>query len=226
MQVTFGTRTAIRDLHTVMEQGEQVVDMVRCQFSSGNAVLVLSDRRVIAVRDDYSAYRLKAVRLEDVKAVDYAPKVHDGLGVLTEAGRIAVRRMNRSDSDRLVDGLLLRAPTAVLGVSRPSPRDGRPVFEPGANAEPAPVAFQTDSPQDNGTYEAVPAAAPATPAPPAGEPRTLPPTDTSSIPSDEQLTRAADTDQAVLMSVLADLHARGLLTAEELAAKIAQLTVD
>lgn len=241
MRVTFGTRTAIRDLHTVLENGEQVVDMVGCRFSAGNAVCVLTDRRVMAVRDEFSAYRLKAARLADVVAVDYAPKVHDGLGILTNEGRIAVRRMNREDADRLVDGILLRAPDAILGVSRPSPNNGRPVFEANKNSA-AEDSNGTNGNGDDGNgddeggpdaehaeeYSTTTSSIPTVPAPPNGEQRQIPAKNPAKnkVPSDTELVNVADADQAVLMGVLADLHARGLLTSEELAAKIAQLSTE
>lgn len=214
MRVTFGTRTAIRDLDQTLEEGEGVVDMVGCLFAAGDGLLVLTDRRVLALRDDFSAFRMKAVRLPEIKAIDYAPRVHDGLGILTAAGRIAVRRMNRQDADRLVDGIFLRVPDAILGVSRPSNVGGKPVFEadsPGRRGAAAVTSTMTheDIPDTPSTRSA------------AAEP-------THRVAkvsaTDGQVVDSAAADEAVLVGVLADLHAKGLLTEEELAVKIAQLT--
>ncbi|MBO3128667.1 PH domain-containing protein [Dermatophilus congolensis] len=198
MEVTFGTRTAIRDLHESLEDGETVVDMVGCQFASGNAVLVLTNQRVMALRDDISAFRMRAVNLPDIKAVDYAPRIHDGLGILTDAGRIAVRKMSRRDADRIVDGILIRCPNAILGVSRPAGPGGKSVFHPEPRTEAQKAHPDTAKPTEN-----------TTPTPQT---------------ADEIIAQNANTDEVVLMAVLADLHAKGLLTSEELAAKIAQLS--
>lgn len=232
MRVTFGTRTAIRDLYESLEDGETVIDMVACEFAAGNGVLVLSDKRVIALRDDFSMFRLRAVYLADIKAVDYAPRVHDGLGVLTAEGRIAVRRMNREDADRVVDGILIRVPDAVLGVSRPSGNGGKPAFEvtrPAATAagdattsqasteEGAAPAGSTGPAAGGAAQAAQESGIHGTSTPPPGSPAPPAP------PTDADLASGAEADSAVLMGVLADLHAKGLLTEEELAAKIAQL---
>ena len=241
MRVTFGTRTAIRDLYESLEDGETVVDMVACDFAAGNGVLVLSDKRVIALRDDFSMFRLRAVYLADIKAVDYAPRVHDGLGVLTAEGRIAVRRMHREDADRVVDGILIRAPEAVLGVSRPSGNGGKPAFEvtrPAATDTTAATAATDSAASATSATAAEQGAAPAEgAAPPVGGSAqaaqesgihgtsTPPPSSPAppTAPTDADLAAGAEADSAVLMGVLADLHAKGLLTEEELAAKIAQL---
>lgn len=230
MRVTFGTRTAIRDLHESLEEGETVADMVACQFAAGDGVLVLTDKRVIALRDDFSRFRLRAVYLGEVKAVDYAPRIHDGLGVLTAEGRIAVRRMHREDADRVVDGILIRVPDAILGVSRPSTNGARPAFEVTRPASPDDeAAGSAEGSVEGGTAggqeQAVAAAAQIAAAPPTNSgvhgsstaPHQVPPTDAD-------LVAGAEADTAVLMGVLADLHAKGLLTEDELAAKIAQLS--
>lgn len=81
MQVTFGARGAAKNLHESLEAGETVLEMVACVFAGGEGVAVLTDRRVLAVRDDYGAFRLQDVALADAYAVDYAPRIHDGLGV-------------------------------------------------------------------------------------------------------------------------------------------------
>ena len=230
MRVTFGTRTAIRDLHESLEESETVVDMVACQFAAGDGVLVLTDKRVIALRDDFSMFRLRAVYLTEVKAVDYAPRIHDGLGILTAEGRIAVRRMQREDADRVVDGILIRVPDAVLGVSRPSSNGGKPAFEvtrPAAtDAEPAAIGDDAAAPTEPAApSEASEAGEVAVAAPSAPNQSGVHGSSTapSAVPSDADLAAGAEADSAVLMGVLADLHAKGLLTEDELAAKIAQL---
>ncbi len=230
MRVTFGTRTAIRDLHESLEEGETVVDMVACQFAAGDGVLVLTDKRVIALRDDFSMFRLRAVYLPEIKAVDYAPRIHDGLGVLTSEGRIAVRRMQREDADRVVDGILIRVPDALLGVSRPSVRGVKPEFEvttPAPNAtEDTVTSADADSvrpAENNGEAIPEPAVAELSTGVSGVHGTSTPPPSSPARPTDADLAAGADADSAVLMGVLADLHAKGLLTEEELAAKIAQL---
>lgn len=217
MQVTFGTRTAIRDLGQSLEDGEAVVDMVACQFASGEGLLVLTDRRVMAVRDDFSTFRMKAVLLPEITAVDYAPRVHDGLGILTATGRIAVRRMIRQDADRVVDGILARVPEAILGVSTPSTS--------GAAPAPAPQVTDGDARGSSGERdEPAPAATPKGGDHPTTQEARPTATSRRIAATDGEVVDSAAANEAALIGMLADLHAQGLLTQEELAVKIAQLT--
>lgn len=247
MRVTFGTRSAIRNLHESLDAGELVLVMVACFYSGSDGLLVLTDRRVIAVRDDFSKFRLQAVPLGDVRALDYAPAVHDGLAVLTDAGRVAVRKMDRRDSDAFAAALVERVPTIVVGASRPhEPFRAQPPQAPAAPAVAGVVgdadrqAAAAAAAQDAvlgasapGTAAAGTAAAgtaagtgsqPAVPGPAAPEREAA----TPATGGEAGLAAAADggrsADKDVLLGVLADLHAKGLLTADELATKIAQVT--
>lgn len=218
MRVSFGARTAARNLPDCLDPGELVRELVACTYAGGDGLLVLTDRRVLAVRDDYGRYRVQAVPLAEAYAVDYAPKVHDGLGVLTPSGRIAVRRMNREDSDRLVHALVTAHPHVVIGASRPRP-PAAPTGRPAAPATPAAsVAAPTPA------APSVPAStATAQPEAPASPP-TVEVAAPVEAPAADPVVAAVDADTDVLLGVLADLHAKGLLTSDELAAKIAQLT--
>lgn len=227
MHVTFGTRAAIRNLEDVLEDGEVVREMVSATYAAGDGLLVLTDRRVLAIRDDYSMYRVQHVDLAEAYAVDYAPKIHDGLGVLTPERRVAVRKMDRRDSDRFVDALVTANPHIVIGASRPRtrsvPADGP---RPAPSAAPSAASSTTSAPSAAvaaAGYSMPPLPAPpepsAQPAPGASETRPA----TSAL---AQVTAQADADKEVLVAVLADLHAKGVLSTDELAAKIAQVTAE
>ena len=256
MHITFGTRSAIRNLPESLETGELVHALVACFYSGSDGLLVLTDRRVIALRDDFSKFRLQAVSLADARALDYAPTVHDGLAVLTDTGRIAVRKMNRQDSDAFAAALVARVPGLIVGASRPHTREpfrpdvsaaataqadsashagaaGLAVAAPGGGHE---SGSDTAGPSygpgaDSGVFEAPAAASAASPTPdaPVGSAGAAGPASGSSRSSGVEADRAdgadgAQTDREVLLGVLADLHAKGLLSAEELAAKMAQVT--
>lgn len=214
MQLTFGTRTAIKNLHESLEEGEIVQRLVACTYDRSDGLLVLTDRRVLAIRDDFSRFRLQEVRLADARAIDYDPTVHDGLAVLTADSRVAVRRMVRVDSDAFVVDLTARVPGLVHGVSRPGHRVEVPkdVPPPAAPATPEPAADHGPTP----VIDATPVPAPV-PAP-------TPAVESAPAPAADPVVAAVETDTEVLLGVLADLHAKGLLTADELAAKIAQVT--
>ncbi len=186
MRVTFGIRTAIGNLHESLDLGELVREMVACWYCGGDGLLVLTDTRVLAVRDDYSTFRLQHVALRQTTAVDYAPAVHDGLAVLTDHGRVAVRTMNRQDSDRLVTALTDRRPGPLVGAD--------------------PLRRAADTPH---------------PEPDRHPPGRTPDQDDASPEQTPGPVAVANNDRDVLLGVLADLHAQGILTAEELAAKIA-----
>lgn len=213
MRVTFGARTAARNLPDCLDPGEQVRELVACTYAGGDGLLVLTDRRVIAVRDDYARYRVQALDLADAYAVDYAPRVHDGIGVLTPTGRIAVRKMHREDSDRLVTALVTAHPHVVVGASRPRPTG--PVPPPAEATPPTPEPGAEH--RTTNTESAAPAHDDASA---LGTPETA---TRAPVPADA-VVDAATTESDVLLGVLADLHAQGILTADELAAKIAQVT--
>lgn len=221
MRKTFGTRSAIRNLHESLEAGEFVTSMLACLYSGSDGLLVLTDRRALAVRDDYSKFRLQAISLADVRALDYAPTVHDGLAVLTDAGRIAVRKMDRLDSDAFTAALVARLPDILIGASHPHAK--QPVSrEPAHSSLTHPPPLQTTPDvaqrQSEAAVQAVTAARPVATqsfptvaqVPPPG-------------PAPEPSQPAPGADKEVLLSVLADLHAKGLLSSQELAAKISQV---
>lgn len=254
MRVTFGTRSAIRNLVESLDDGEQVVAMVACFYSGSDGLLVLTDRRVIAVRDDYSKFRLQAVPLRDITALDYAPSVHDGLAVLTDAGRVAVRKMDRTDSDALAAALVERVPHIVIGASRPGAdphrvgptTGGQPAVSAestaGGPGQPTSAPSATGSALGSASGSASAASAPASSgsvaagagqqavAASAAEGAVRDRADAgtaggSTGPASGSAGAGQDgADKDVLLGVLADLHAKGLLSAEELAAKIAQVT--
>ena len=203
MRVTFGTRTAINNLHESLEPDETVVAMVACLYGAGDGVLVLTDQRILAVRDDYSRFRLKALDLAEAKSLDYAPKVHDGLAVFTDSGRVAVRKMDRDDADAFVDALQSRQPGLVLAASRPA----------GSSAPDGHAPSVTDRPAADGVTLAHAGGPVAVDNGPASGSHPRPPTATT-----------GQADREVLLGVLADLHAKGLLTSDELAAKTAQVS--
>ncbi|GAB98285.1 hypothetical protein BJY21_000896 [Kineosphaera limosa] len=247
MSVTFGIRSAVRNLHESLEEGELVQALVACFYSGSDGLLVLTDRRVIALRDDFSKFRLQAVPLRDIRALDYAPAIHDGLAVLTATGRVAVRKMNRADSDSFAAAVVAAVPGVIVGASRPHqafrPDAGQgdhaadsaahgvaalgagssPVSGPraGSGAESAPQADPLAAARDQGAVAGAAVAAAS------GAPNDDGAATGGSTPSGRAASSEADggeADKDVLLGVLADLHAKGLLTADELATKIAQVT--
>lgn len=214
----------MRHLVHSLETGENVCEMVACRFAGADGLLVLTDRRVLALRDDYSRYSMNAAALTDVTLIDYGPRVHDGFAVFTDAGRVAVRKMNREDADRLVRTLTQTLPAIPVVTSHPTAKAGK-------NARPAtrmavvrqPASPPVPDPAPAVSEPAAPAAVPG--APPAAVPAPVPAAIAApSIPDPAQ--RAVPTDKEVLYGVLVDLHARGLLTAEELAVKVAAVAAN
>ena len=252
MKVVFGTRSAMKHLVHSLETGENVREMVACLFAGANGLLVLTDRRVLALRDDYSRYSMKAAALEEITLIDYGPRVHDGFAVFTDAGRVAVRKMNREDSDRLVETLTQTLPAIPVVTSHPTAKASKnarlatkvpvarhpaapPAPEPAQQPAPAveePAAKLTvtvTGPEGTDTKfisDAAPVAAQVAvaEAPAAVPTPVLEPIAPPTIPDPAQ--RAVPTDKEVLYGVLADLHARGLLTAEELAVKVAAVAAN
>ncbi len=201
MRVTFGTRTAIKNLHEIIADDETVQELCACLYAGGDGLLVLTDKRIIGVRDDYSKYHVREHALPGASKLDYDPVVHDGFAITTLTGRLVVRKMNVEDSGRLVARLRALVPALALEVTRPGAHGHRVTVRTQAGQVDAAQA------QSNAAVAAVAAVEP----PVAG-----------SGPGSVDPTQAA-ADKGVLMGVLADLHAKGLLSDAELAAKLAQV---
>ncbi|MBW3085956.1 hypothetical protein KEM60_02167 [Austwickia sp. TVS 96-490-7B] len=324
MAVTFGTRSAMRDLAEEVGETEIVDELAACTYAGAAGLVALTDQRVIAIRDDYSKHQVQSVQLADVVTVDYNPTVHDGFALFTTSGRLVVRKMRRDDGDRLVDALLTQAPHISISVTRPSgapgaaPQSLRPqlgrhrkpaavspaaaandpsrmarppagatpdplvaprisptvaaqanaahvasqavLHQPGVAQQPAqptypgqqPLPGAVDPHQFNtaaafpgaaslpavgsppgtpyggapagapgiGPVGSAPPAAPAMPPGPAVTPTTPAPTPASPASAGQPPGARPATDKEILLGVLADLHAQGVLTAEEFAAKV------
>jgi cell division septation protein DedD len=276
MAVTFGTRSAMRDLAEELGPGEQVLELAACTYAGAAGLVALTSQRVIAIRDDYSKHQVQFVVVAEVVTVDYDPTVHDGFALFTSTGRLVVRKMRRQDGDRLVDALLTHAPHIAVHVTRPASapvahpdpqlggqlgRLGRhrkpasPGASPGTSPLGAAAAAQAGAAHGvvnaagaagaagaaasaaaggaaNGAPQPVPAPAavpsPATPAPAAAHPSPVRPAPQAAMPAPALPPEPATgsrpaTDKEVLLGVLADLHAQGVLTAEEFAAKVRQI---
>lgn len=213
MRVTFGTRTAIKNLHEIIDPEEIVQELAACLYSGGDGLLILTDRRIIGLRDDYSKYHYRDHALAGAQKLDYDPVVHDGFALTTASGRLVVRKMHVEDSGRLVARLREIVPGLVLEVTRPGAHGRVPIRPtPVTPVQARPVAdapAQAVLDQDAAAQGVVDAVTPA------GSSQKAEAENTSAKP--------AEADKGVLMGVLADLHAKGLLTDAELAAKLAQV---
>lgn len=207
MRVTFGTRTAIKNLHEIIADDETVQELAACLYAGSDGLLVLTNKRLIGVRDDYSKYHVRDHALAGVSKLDYDPVVHDGFAATTDTGRLVVRKTNADDGGRLVARLKELVPGLVVEVTRPGAHGQRVAVHHQHRPDGSP-------PPPDGSDAPPPAPAP----PPAG-----PDAAGSGAPAGPDEPGAAGGDKGVLMGVLADLHAKGLLTDQELAAKLAQV---
>lgn len=203
MRVTFGTRTAMKHLARRLQSGEEVKEMAACTFAGSQGLLVLTDRRLLAVRDDYSSFRLRDCPIGDITCLDYAPTVHDGLAAFTHETRVAVRKMNIEDSDRLATALLVMRPDVAVTALTPGS-----VVRPVARARPTQAGPDSMASPAPATTRAVGEGPPA--------PATF---GMPFVPPDRP-----EAERDALIGVLADLHARGLLSSEELAQKTSMLS--
>jgi hypothetical protein len=212
MTLTFACRSAIRQLvHSLLPE-ENVLEMSSCLYAGSEGLLVLTDQRILAVRDDYSRYHLRAVPLSEVKALDYGPTVHDGFAALTSTEKVGVRRLPRVDSDRLVEAVLAIRPDVIVASSNPR-RPEEPLIPaaamadvglPGAESIPAPFFINSTPPARGSSVRPLVV-------------EDAPPTTEGSAQ------KKPESDKEILYTVLADLHGRGLLSAEELATRMAQI---
>lgn len=218
MRVTFGTRTAIKNLHEIIDPEETVQELAACLYAGGDGLLILTDKRVMGLRDDYSKYHYRDHDLTGVQKLDYDPVVHDGFALTTASGRLVVRKMHVEDSGRLVARLRELVPGLVLEVTRPGTRGRVPIRREAPRA-PRPAAAPAEAPAAPGVDVPAAAAAQAD----AADAATIA---AAPGPVPGPVVAQADADKGVLMGVLADLHAKGLLTDAELAAKLAQVAAE
>ncbi len=249
MAVTFGTRSAMRDLEGELEVGERVIDLAACSYAGAAGLAALTNQRVLAIRDDYSKHQVQFATLGDIQTIDYDPNVHDGFAVFTAKARLVVRKMRRVDGDRLVDGLLVRAPHIEVHVTRPGrdsaaqrgvesgssgrhrkPAPSRAVAAAAVDAAAAQAGAAQQAAQNAATQNAPDQNAPdqnatARPPEPAGPSeagaRSAPRPSAEPVPGSAAPRQA--TDQEILLGVLADLHTQGVPTSEEFAAKVRQV---
>ena len=83
MRVTFGTRTAIKNMHEIIDPEETVQELAACLYAGGDGVLILTDKRILGLRDDYSKYHYRDHALAGAQKLDYDPVVHDGFALTT-----------------------------------------------------------------------------------------------------------------------------------------------
>ncbi len=264
MTVTFGTRSAMRELAEELAEGEVVIELAACAYAGAAGLVALTSDRILAIRDDYSKHQVQFARIAEVAWIDYLPTVHDGFAVFTATGRLVVRKMRRADGDRLVDALLERAPhiairptaapatpaTAASPAAAPVPprpqwgRHRKPVQDgpealAAADAQGEAARAAAQAPQDR-TETATPSKTPradrgsalgdATGTAPGTVPAAADVVATETAPPEQAATAAAApgaprqvTDKEILLGVLADLHAQGVLSAEEFSAKVRQI---
>lgn len=207
MRVTFGTRTAIKNLHTIIEETETVRELCACLYAGGDGLLVLTDQRIIGVRDDYSKRHVRDHALTGAEKLDYDPVVHDGFAITTASGRLVVRKMNVEDSTRLVQCLRALLPTLVLEVTLPR-----------ANGHRAPMPTEQDEESIASAQGGAAVAAAGAVNPPSVA------AGSSETASERAESAQAAAEQSALMEVLADLHEKGVLTDAEFAAKLTQVS--
>ena len=75
MTVTFGTRSAMRELADELEEGEAVLELAACAYAGAAGLVALTSERVLAIRDDYSKHQVQFARIPEVVWIDYLPKV-------------------------------------------------------------------------------------------------------------------------------------------------------
>lgn len=234
MAVSFGTRSAIRHLGQALLDGETVRELAACLFAGSDGLLVLTDRRILAVRDDYSRYLVRACDLAALTCYDYAPTVHDGLAVFTAEVKLAVRPRHSADAERLMSALQTSRPDLPLWVLA-----GNAVaLPPGSGPTGAPVPVPAGSgtsgaPQDGATVTVAAPGSASVSVDADGATVVVTPTPSGfGAPYQPEAVSVAvasappaspEADREVLRGVLTDLHARGLLSDQELAVKVALL---
>ncbi len=230
MAVTFGTRSAMRDLAEELEVGERVIDLAACSYAGAAGLAALTTQRVLAIRDDYSKHQVQFATLGDIQTIDYDPNVHDGFAVFTAKARLVVRKMRRVDEDRLVDAAAAQAGAAQQAAQNASAQSAANQSAANQSAANQSAANQSAANQNAATQSAT-VRRPEPAAPAAGSvaqamvtpvlAKPAPPPSAEPAPSPAAPRQAID--QEILLGVLADLHTQGVLTAEEFAAKVRQV---
>jgi hypothetical protein len=133
MSSTLGSRREIKRLTEHLWDGEQVEVMVSGQYGGGSGLLVLTDRRLVFVKDGVMKKTLEDFPLDKVSSVQWSSGVMMGkISIFASGNKAEVSQVMKDDGKALTDTVRERIsrPAAPSHASAPPPPSPAPPSPP------------------------------------------------------------------------------------------------
>jgi hypothetical protein len=133
MRHKFGARRELKKLKSYIDPDEHVDRMLTGLYGNGTGILVLTDRRLVFIRDGHMSKRTEDFPLRNITSVAWQSGLALGTVIITAGGvRTKIKNVNTDDGKELVDlvrtRLAARASKAAAPapVAAPAPTVGKP----------------------------------------------------------------------------------------------------
>jgi hypothetical protein len=93
MTLHIGVKRAIKNLPGRLLPVEVVEHMTSCSYARGTGLVVLTNQRFLAIRDDFAKEKVEDARRADIVGVELSSGTLGGLTVSTPAQKITVRAL-------------------------------------------------------------------------------------------------------------------------------------
>lgn len=119
MATKFGAKRAARNLERRLLPGEVVVEMQSGAYGGGTGLAVLTNKRFLIVRDDFTKQKFEDFPLDRIASVAWSSGALGGLTVSSVSNKVVVRTMDLVAGEQFAD----RLRSASRGSSCPSTTD-------------------------------------------------------------------------------------------------------
>ncbi len=109
----FGANRAIHNLAEQLLDGETVEALALGSWGGGTGLVVVTDHRLLLLRDDVKGQRVEDVQRRDIASVEWATGTFGGLSVHTNSNKLRVRAMHDKAGREIADLLRSRPAPAV-----------------------------------------------------------------------------------------------------------------
>lgn len=128
----WGLKRAVKNLEPKLQDGERVERLAMGGFSGGTGLVVLTDRRVLFVRDDISKQKVADFRLSPALQVAYSSAALGGLSVAEAGNTIKARSMDDKEGEAMAEAIRratveVASPASDGATEVPGAADGDPL---------------------------------------------------------------------------------------------------
>jgi hypothetical protein len=109
MNIAFGGRRELRKLTEHLWPDEQVSEMTTGRFGGGTGLIVLTDRRLLFVKEGWVGKKSTDFPIEKVSSIEFSSSLLLGKVVVHASGnRSEIDQVNKQDGKRIVDNIRAR----------------------------------------------------------------------------------------------------------------------